>query len=103
MAQRDRHLDVALLREETEIGLMLTVSECAAILRISGPMVYKLIRLERLPVIRHGRRIVIERDELVAYLERCKSKSRSRRTAWHNVEVETPAPIRGHRIRDGYR
>lgn len=47
----------------------LTVSEVAAVLRCSVPTVHQLVRRGELPAVAFGRRTVIHRADLEAFLE----------------------------------
>ena len=55
--------------EVTSLSYLLTVDEVAAVLRTTRKAVYKRIQRGLLPgVIRDGRRILIRRDDLLAWL-----------------------------------
>ncbi len=51
-----------------EDPLLLTVSEAAKLLRISRNLAYELVRQERIPFIRLGRRILVPRHGLEAWI-----------------------------------
>jgi excisionase family DNA binding protein len=50
--------------------MLLTVSEAAKLLRISRGLVYELVRQERIPFIRLGRRLLIPRRGLEEWIAR---------------------------------
>jgi len=47
----------------------LTVRQASRVLCISSWLLYQAIRLGELPVIRWGRRVVLDRDDLAAFVE----------------------------------
>ena len=47
----------------------LTVQQASKLLRVSTWVLYQAIRLGELPVIRWGRRVVLERDDLATFLQ----------------------------------
>ncbi len=53
----------------TDSSLLLTVIEAARMLRISRNLAYELIRQNALPHVRLGRRILIPRRTLEAWIE----------------------------------
>ncbi len=48
--------------------MLLTVSEAAKLLRISRGLAYELVRQERIPFIRLGRRILVPRQGLEVWI-----------------------------------
>lgn len=54
-----------------QIPRLLTISECAAILRISKAQAYRLAETKKLPVIRISeRRMVVAEEDLIKFLKR---------------------------------
>jgi excisionase family DNA binding protein len=47
----------------------LTVRQASRVLCVSSWVLYQAIRLGQLPVIRWGRRVVLDREDLAAYVE----------------------------------
>lgn len=60
---------------------MLTVAECAAILRVSPDWVYREAREGRLAHYTFGTRIVVAREDLEAFVESRRSKGAAKRGA----------------------
>lgn len=57
------------MAEEQEKNLVLTVMETAKLLRLSRGLAYEAVRLNQIPSIRIGRRILIPRAALTRLLE----------------------------------
>ena len=57
-------------KEIADDALLLTVSEAARLLRISRGLAYELVRQERIPFIRLGRRLLIPRHGLEVWIAR---------------------------------
>jgi excisionase family DNA binding protein len=56
-------------RRQLSTGVLLTVSEVAAAMRVSNMTVYRLIKLGQLPAVRVGKSYRIRQSELDAFLE----------------------------------
>jgi excisionase family DNA binding protein len=56
-------------RQLSTTGVLLTVSEVAAAMRVSNMTVYRLIKLGQLPAVRVGKSYRIRQSELDAFLE----------------------------------
>jgi excisionase family DNA binding protein len=61
---------------EDELPLLLTAAEAAALLRTTPKAVYAMAQRRQLPgVLRIGRRLLVRRDDLLAWLHRSRAPS----------------------------
>ena len=67
----------------------LTVRQASRVLCVSNWVLYQAIRLGQLPVIRWGRRVVLDREDLAAYVE-------SKRDSGLVQQVSESRPVQRH-------
>lgn len=58
----------------SDLPLVLNVAQAAQLMGVSRDKVYDMARTPGFPAVRHGRRILIPRDALIAWLERMANK-----------------------------
>ena len=74
----------------------LTVQQASKLLRVSTWALYQVIRTGELPVIRGGRRVVLQREDLAAFLasKRDEGMSRARRFSLRPMDSTAPQPMK---------
>ena len=69
------------MESESQVGVIMTVKEVAATLRVSDAKVYRLVKRGALPAARIGKTWRFRKDLLDEWLKECsKSEARARRT-----------------------